>query len=115
MRQNAGSMSWPELPSSGFVSGRFATEEDVEAGNAAFVLKAGNDYVGKPLTLEIPQYAIHTDPESGTKTAGILIQAESAGDQQLVGLLVLRDDSFLAGTLPEFQLLGVRKPRSAPP
>ena len=33
-------MNWPPLPAKGFVSGRTATDEDVAAGNAVFVLKA---------------------------------------------------------------------------
>ena len=108
-------MAWPELPATGFIRGRAATEADVEAGNAAFVLKVEDEYIGKPLKIDIPQYAIHSDPESGTKTAGIVIQAEAGGDQKLVGLLVLRDESFLAGTMPEFKLLGTKKPKAPPP
>src|SRR5215831_283757 len=44
--------AWPELPTSGFVAGRQATEEDVKAGNAVFVLRSGGRLVGTPLKLQ---------------------------------------------------------------
>lgn len=108
-------MRWPDLPASGFVSGRAATEDDVKAGNAVFVLRSRGQLVGKPLKLEVPQYAIHVDAESGQQTPGFIIQAESAGDQSLVGFLELPGRTMLAGTLPEFKLLGTKRPDLAMP
>ncbi|MGC2080283.1 MAG: hypothetical protein WA728_30575, partial [Xanthobacteraceae bacterium] len=37
--QGAG-QSWPPLPTTGFVSGRAATDKDVADGNAVFALRA---------------------------------------------------------------------------
>jgi hypothetical protein len=106
---------WPELPTSGFVTGRPATEEDVKSGNAVFVLRSGGRLVGTPLKLEIPQYAIHIDVESGEQTPGFIIQAESAGDQSIIGFRVLPSRTALAGTLPEFKLLGTKRPTTPMP
>jgi hypothetical protein len=97
--------AWPELPTSGVVAGRPATEEDVKAGNAVFVLRSGGRLVGTPLKLEIPQYAIHVDAKSGEQTPGFIIQAKRAGDQSVIGFLVLPGRTALAATLPEFKLL----------
>ena len=49
--------AWPALPTTGFVSSRTATDKDVAAGNAVFVLKAYGVYFGKALDIVIPQYA----------------------------------------------------------
>jgi hypothetical protein len=108
-------MTWPDLSAIGFVSGRAATDADVQAGNAAFVLKEGGVPAGIPLDLPVPQYAIHVDAETGWQTAGVVIQAEEAGSLSIVGMLVLRDGSHLVGRLGEFTLLGIVKPETPPP
>jgi|GEM_PF-548535 hypothetical protein len=109
------SLEWPELPTTGFVKGRAATEADVAAESAVFVARVGDEIIGKPLKIDVPQYAIHTDVETGAKVAGLVIQAEAAQGQKLIGFLVLHDQSFLVGTLSEFKLLGTKKPTSPPP
>jgi hypothetical protein len=35
--QDAAASSWPELPKSGFVAGRLASEADLERGDAVFL------------------------------------------------------------------------------
>jgi len=103
-------VQWPDLPTTGFVSGRPATKEDVNAGNAVFVLESGGRPVGTPLKIAIPQYAIHVNAESGEQTPGFVIQAESAGKQSIVGFIVLPGRTVFAGTLPEFKFLGTKRP-----
>ena len=49
--------SWPPLPTSGFISGRPATDKDVIEGNAVFALRAYGAPFGEPLDVTIPQYA----------------------------------------------------------
>lgn len=100
---------WPDLANIGFVSGRAATEDDVREGNAAFVLSADGRAIGRPISVDIPQYALHVDEETGEKTPCILIQAEAGGDQQLAGARYL-DGQIGAGFLREFQLLGTQQP-----
>ena len=43
---------WPELPTSGFVAGRAATQADVASGNAIF----STDGVSSASDLKAPQY-----------------------------------------------------------
>jgi len=102
--------AWPPLPTTGFVAGRAATKLDVQEGNAMFVAEHENKVVGVPLAIEIPQYALHVDAESGVRTRVVLIQAERAGGVDMVGYRNLATGGDGVGTLPEFQLLG----RTAP-
>jgi hypothetical protein len=68
-------VNWPPLPTTGFISGRPATDQDVTAGNAVFVLKAYGSYFGKPMDVTIPQYAYFT--KYGEKPVPVIvIQAE---------------------------------------
>ena len=99
-------IKWPKIESIPFTSGRPATEEDVSAGRAAFVLKSKGTPIGKAEKIEIPQYAYHIDEDTKEKTACVLIQAESAGENKYGGCVVVADGSFMVGVLSEFQLLG---------
>lgn len=76
---------WPELPSSGFISGRATSKEDVNKGNAVFVA-SDNDgkVIGKPLQITIPQYAYWTSG-AGKRMAVIVVQAEEANGTQMFG------------------------------
>jgi hypothetical protein len=98
---------WPKLPTSEFVAGRAATIQDVEAGRAVFVAQSSGIQIGKPLSITIPQYAWHNS--NGKKTPVVVIQAEEANGQKIVGAKTT-SGSYLAGLLFEFELLG-----SAPP
>ena len=99
-------MTWPELPTSGFLSGRTATNADVEAGDAVFSMDGKS--LGS-LGIEIPQYAIWAD-ENGEERPVIVLQAERApGGMEIVGLRAA-DGSNMAATLPEIRLLGTKKP-----
>jgi hypothetical protein len=99
-------MIWPELPKSGFVSGRVATKEDVDAGQAIFSMDGKSK---GPIEIEIPQYAIWTD-QSGAEHPVIVTQAETAPNgMQIVGMKTL-DGSDMAATLAEVRLLGSKKP-----
>jgi hypothetical protein len=99
-------MDWPQLPSSGFLSGRAATNADVEAGQAVFSMDGKSEGA---LPIAIPQYALWTD-ESGSEHPVVVVQAESApGGLQIVGLLH-RDGSYAAATMAELKLLGTEKP-----
>ncbi|MSP60796.1 MAG: hypothetical protein EXR72_10730 [Myxococcales bacterium] len=108
-------MTWPALPVSGFISGRAATNADVEAGNAVFALKTEGDRpMGVPVKIAIPQYAIHMDAETGKGTPGFIIQAEKGGEITIVGFLQLPERTTLMGTLAEFKLLGTKTPSTPP-
>jgi hypothetical protein len=104
-------IKWPDLKSIGHVKGRLATEEDVNAGNAVFVLRPDDENsIPTPIHMDIPQYALHTNKQTGEKTPGIIIQAEqSSQGQKVVGFLTLESKKFLAALLHEFILVGKEK------
>jgi hypothetical protein len=95
---------WPALPRDAFVSGRAATLADVSAGRAAFVANSNGVAFGKPLGIVIPQYAWLT--KDGKRFPVVIIQAEAAGGQSIVGAL-LPNGAHAVATLPEFELLGI--------
>jgi hypothetical protein len=101
---------WPKLETVPFVSGRAATEADVNAGRAAFLLKLG-DSSGRPLKISLPQYAVHVDASKNARTPCILIQAEEINGQKAGGCRIVGKDSFLVGLMNEFELYGSVAPR----
>jgi hypothetical protein len=108
-RAQASSTAWPPLPSTGFVSGRAATDKDVAAGNAVFVLKAYGMPFGKPLDIPIPQYAYVT--KRGQKPEPVIVvQAEEGKHIKFFGV---RDAVGTTATVRdhEIQLLGVNPPK----
>ena len=62
---------WRETPS---VSGRAATDADVNAGHAVFAVN------GEPVDFDLPACAIVSEEEVGEPTPVILIQAERLED-----------------------------------
>lgn len=103
-------MEWPDLNSYGYVAGRAADEQDVMAGNAAFLLRSGDKSLSTPMDIAVPQYALHIDDSSQTETPGIIIQAEEANGQQLVGFVPFHTEVPITTSLQEFKLLGQNKP-----
>ena len=98
---------WPDLPKTGFISGKPATVEDAKQGNAAFSLDGRSKGA---LPLIIPQYVRWTD-EQGVSHPMILVQAEEAPDgTKIVGLRDFSGQETVA-TLAEIELLGTMKPR----
>jgi hypothetical protein len=102
---------WPDLSTIKYVSERPATEEDINAGAAVFLLQSEGVNIGIPINIDIPQYAIHTDGETGEKSNVIIIQAEEANGQRLIGALIVGSNEFLAGFFNEFKLLGKSRPQ----
>jgi len=102
-------VNWPPLPSKGFVSGRPATDEDVAAGNAVFVLKAYGAYFGKPMDVVIPQYAWFT-PRGEKPKPVIVVQAEIGKGIKLFGVRGL-DGTTATARDYEIRLLGTAPPR----
>ena len=88
-------MDWPQLPSSGFLSGRAATNADVEGGQAVFSMDGKSEGA---LPIAIPQYALWTD-ESGAAHPVVVVQAEKApGGLEIVA--PAPDKSWGVGNLP---------------
>ena len=101
-------LSWPNLASFEFTSGRAATEADVEAGRAAFVIKIDGEPAGDPIDIQIPQFAYHITGE--TKIPVVIIQAESNSGVEAVGYIIIESRAIGAGLLTEFELLGADAP-----
>jgi hypothetical protein len=101
----AASSEWPPLPSKGFVTGRPAQKSDVANGDAVFVAAVKDVVIGKPLPIEIPQYALlHENHERV-----ILVQAEEANGMKLYGVRGL-DGKEAVVTETDLELLGTRMP-----
>jgi hypothetical protein len=82
----------------------------VEAGKAVFALQDQGTPIGKPLGIRVPQYAFHLEEGTRRRTPCIIIQAEEARRQKLLGCRRLPDNALLAGKLNEFELLGDKPP-----
>jgi hypothetical protein len=78
-------IEWPPFPPGGEVLGRPATEEDITAGLAAFVLRddAGR-LVGSPVKMGMPRLGFSTD--GGERRLGVAVQVEATAGQCLVGV-----------------------------
>ena len=99
------SLVWPPLPSSGFVAGRAATQADIDAGNALFLLGDGARSSGEPMAIDIPQYALFDD--EGIITVVVVIQAESEAGRSQIGARK-PDGTALIGQLDQFKLVGTQ-------
>lgn len=87
--------------------GRVATEEDVNNGHAVFILKDNDgEHIGEPMAIDIPQFCIHTDEDTGEKTTQVLIQAEQADDKQYCGLVDIEKENYSVCLRFEIELLG---------
>jgi hypothetical protein len=104
----------PQLPltldgvraSGRFIKGIAATPEDVASHKAVF--SAGPS--AQPLEVDIPQYAMFEDKETGERSLHIITQAEEANGFRLIGALQVSDGKELAGFESDFQFLGQLPP-----
>jgi len=101
---------WPSLSKIKYVSGRVATEQDINEGAAVFLLQSEGVNIGQPINITLPQYAIHTDGDTGGKSKVVVIQAEEANGQRVVGALIISNNEYLAALYNEFEFLGNEKP-----
>lgn len=104
---NADENSLPKLSTVAFISGRAASEADVQAGKAVFVLKDGETLIGRAINIKLPQYAYFLD--NGRKVPVVVIQAEEARGQRMMGG-INSSGIPVAGFLADFELLGTKQP-----
>ena len=103
-------MPEPQLPltldgvraSGRFMKGIAASPEDVTSCKAVF--SAGPN--ARPLDVDIPQYAMYEDKETGEHSLHVITQAEEANGFRLIGALRASDGTQLAGFESDFQFLG---------
>lgn len=104
-------MVWPPLSEFNAVTGRAATAEDVAAGSAVFVMQDDSGQpIGNAINIAVPQYGAHIDPDSGLSEPCVIIQAEEARGQRLIGAYTLPDRKLYAGLFNDFQLFGTHVP-----
>ena len=99
-------IQWPSLADYPCTVGRAATSNDVSAGKAVFVLQADGQPIGQALSIPVPQYAFHIDEKTKQRTPCVIIQAEEARGQLLIGCRTLPDDQITAALFHEFEFLG---------
>ena len=90
------------IKSGNFVTGRPATQDDVQSSKAVFSGKPS----GTPFNIEVPQYAWHVDQNDKTKTLHFIIQGEENAGLKVIGAINVEDGSLLAALDWEFELLG---------
>ncbi|HXX49699.1 MAG TPA: hypothetical protein VEI98_00210 [Xanthobacteraceae bacterium] len=100
--------SWPPLPTTGFISGRAATDRDVAEGNAVFALRAYGIPFGKPLDVVIPQYA-YLIKRGEPSLPVIVVQAEEGKGIKIFGYRDLNGKAATARE-SELKLLGTHPP-----
>jgi hypothetical protein len=105
---------WPELPTEAFLTGRPATQTDVDEGRAIFVLAAGGVPVGKPIPISIPQYALLNGEGSKPPIPVVVVQAEEFPKGKLVGVRDARGKEYVV-QLSDLKLLGKSQPKQTAP
>lgn len=109
-------MTWPTLPTMGFIAGRPATVYDVDTGSAVFCQQSDDAQQSEPLDVEVPQYAIWHDAYE-TEVPAILVQAErniTDPDGDAVFGLRKIDGRELVANSSEVSLLGKQIPTASP-
>jgi hypothetical protein len=101
---------WRGVP---HISGRVASEEDVQSGRAVFYLGNPDEIGAQAYAIDLPQCAIITDEESGEQIPVIVIQSEQADDMIYVGYRYLGGGNGMC-TLPEIELLSEPDDRFRP-
>ena len=97
--------AWPPLPTSGFLVGRPASQTDVSNGDAIFALGIKGKIIGRPLSIQIPQYAVLKE----TKERVIVVQAEEANGLRILGVRTFNGKAT-AAMQHEVELLGTQRP-----
>jgi hypothetical protein len=97
---------WPQLPTSGFISGRAATKADFISGVAFFYLESNGNPEGVALDIEVPQYAFVVDEESKDNVPVIVMQAETNGVTYVIGCIEVGSNAVRIASLVEARLLG---------
>ena len=105
---NGADTSWPTLPTSGFISGRLATEDDFKNGDALFLSPINDQPSGVPASIHVPQYAFFID-DDGKRIPVVVVQAEKNERFTIVGMRDAHGQTYVA-TEAEVILLGSKHP-----
>jgi hypothetical protein len=101
--------AWPALPTSGFVFGRLATQDDLNKGNGVFLFQAAGKPITKPTQkVQIPQFAYLREKESSRRPV-VVVQAELLDGDLTLGLRDADGKEYIAAG-EEVELLGTTHP-----
>lgn len=101
--------TWPQLPTSGFVYGRIATQDDLNKGNGVFLFEVGGQTMTKPTQkVQIPQYA-YLKEKGGNRRPVVVVQAELLDGDLTLGLRDADGKEYIAAG-EEVELLGTSHP-----
>ncbi|QNL18444.1 hypothetical protein HXX25_03255 [Hyphobacterium sp. CCMP332] len=91
-----GRYDWPNV---GFVSGRPANEEDIQAGRAVFMIQPESEAAD----ISLPACAL-VNEQDGSQTAVVVIQAEIDGGETLLGVREIAGGNLVC-TLGEIEFV----------
>ena len=96
--------AWPELPTSGFIAGRIATEADIKRADAVFLTQRDGKPDGQPASIRVPQYA-YLVGEDGKRRPVVVVQAQTNERGTFLGMRDAKGEEYVA-TREEVVLLG---------
>ncbi len=98
---NSADIKWPPFPSAAEILHQPATEDDIAAGRAAFVIRDGTgQLVGSAVRMGMPRLGFHK--QGRTRRVGVAVQVEVANGQCVVGVKHV-DGTFTMCSQPEFE------------
>jgi len=97
-------VDYPPLPTEGFVTGRIATQEDVNNGNAAFATLPEQKVVRQAVPIPVPQYAVYRGGQKHELM--FVIQVEKVNGKVTIGARPVEGGDVVIGTPTDFMLLG---------
>lgn len=102
---SAADVAWPVLPSSGFITGRVATEADVKRGDAVFLTQTDGKPDAEPSPIQVPQYAYLLEA-NGNRRPVVVVQAQTNERGTILGMRDAKGEEYVA-TREEVVLLGL--------
>ncbi|NNC98232.1 MAG: hypothetical protein HKN88_09205 [Gammaproteobacteria bacterium] len=92
------SNEWKTLPC---LSGRTASQEDVQNGSAVFTAERGS----LPHAINLPACALYHDVDKGKKIPSVIIQAEAIGEEVYLGIRFFTGGNAVC-KIDEVELIG---------
>jgi hypothetical protein len=104
--------TWPSLSDFHCIKGRAANREDINKGNALFVLEQDGVSIGHAVPLALPQYAYYLNGPGRGKIPCVIIQAEELNGVQILGCRANGSNAEVVDVSVNFQLLGTNSSQS---
>ena len=99
-------LPWPPLSDYQATAGRLATEQDINACQAAFLLHSkGGARIGQPVTIELPVFAWFIDHDTQQRNRCVLLQAEHADGITYYGGWMIDEKRLIAGFPTDFAII----------